>query len=421
MTKLAVPVGQSPEPKPNEPGPDPEPENPQPGAGGPSGPAPGSQTGSPGGHVQTGDREVVFRAAGVKETDGQGRTVSVVGVTSRQLAEWLAGKSSMTVIVQSDSMEAVQELRVPAETLRQVYGSGSLVKLVFQNEAAAYEIRLQELLSATANEIPAGDAQIIVRMERMAGPAADGITAKLLQSGSSTVGSPVAFELSILTDAGVRKIGGLTGFGEKRMRLAAAPDTAKTVAILFDPATGTFRPLPTVFEYERGVWTAVIKHSGGGIYAVVRNDRQFADVSGHWSRSDVELLANRLIVNGVGDSTFAPDGSVTRAEFAAMLVRALGLHDAGRTVRFTDVQTSDWHAGVVLAAVQAGIVEGYENGEFRPDRQVSRQEMTVMLQRAAQYSGITPIAELPAYGQAASRFADSGSTRPWAEQAMAEA
>jgi hypothetical protein len=77
---------------------------------------------------------------------------------------------------------------------------------------------------------------------------------------------------------------------------------------------------------------------------------------------------------------YSPKDSVTRAQFSAMLVRALGLHTSA-AAPFKDVKSSDWFAGEVAAAYEAGLVNGVSNDQFAPDSTISRQDMSVMLSR----------------------------------------
>jgi hypothetical protein len=108
---------------------------------------------------------------------------------------------------------------------------------------------------------------------------------------------------------------------------------------------------------------------------------------------------------------------VTRAEIAAMLVRALGL-DAQGDASFADVAASSSHADAVGAAYEAGLVSGYEDGTFRPERLVTRQELALLLQRAMASFGDAPNAD-PASTLA--RFADRADIAAWAVEAVAAA
>ena len=112
----------------------------------------------------------------------------------------------------------------------------------------------------------------------------------------------------------------------------------------------------------------------------------FEDISNHWAKSYIEAMANRGIVNGLTATTFAPDKSITRAEFAVLLSRVLNLKALPSGNGFSDVTEKAWYHDGVLQAVQAGIVLG-DDGKFRPNDQIRRQEMALMLARAYDYAG----------------------------------
>ncbi|UUZ83996.1 S-layer homology domain-containing protein [Paenibacillus sp. P26] len=90
-----------------------------------------------------------------------------------------------------------------------------------------------------------------------------------------------------------------------------------------------------------------MKRNGGSVYAVVEMNKTFTDISGHWAESNIKLLANKLVVDGVSDSLFQPERGITRAEFAALVVRSLGLDTSSTSTSFKDVSSSDWFASVV--------------------------------------------------------------------------
>ncbi|WP_434006915.1 S-layer homology domain-containing protein [Paenibacillus konkukensis] len=116
------------------------------------------------------------------------------------------------------------------------------------------------------------------------------------------------------------------------------------------------------------------------------------------------------------DSSFAPQRDITRAEFAALLVRALGLTETA-SAKFSDVQPGDWFAGAVGAASQAGLVDGFENGSFQPEASITREQMAVMIARAMNAAGKRADGSLASL----SRFADAQSIGSWAREAVAQA
>lgn len=117
--------------------------------------------------------------------------------------------------------------------------------------------------------------------------------------------------------------------------------------------------------------------------ASVQEQDMFTDIQNHWARPAINELARAGIIRGFDGQEFRPDGLVSRAQFAAMLVNARGLAPAaGAEPTFEDVPTSYWGYNTVETAATYKLVSG-SNGKFYPDRPVTRQEMTVMLMRTA--------------------------------------
>ncbi|MBP1997089.1 S-layer homology domain-containing protein [Paenibacillus eucommiae] len=117
----------------------------------------------------------------------------------------------------------------------------------------------------------------------------------------------------------------------------------------------------------------------------VSTSKSFIDLTGHWAKADIELLASEGIIEGMDDDHFVPDMMVTRAQFAAMLVRALNLKASEVQSPFTDVPSASWYAGVVSSAYSSGIIKGVTDSRFAPEQDITREEMTVMLIRAGRY------------------------------------
>ncbi len=108
----------------------------------------------------------------------------------------------------------------------------------------------------------------------------------------------------------------------------------------------------------------------------------YTDVSG-WAKDYVYDLAKRDIISGKADNLFAPEDSITRAEFTAMLAR-MSNRDLSKpeSPAFSDINKSDWFAEEVAWAKEAGIVLG-ANGKFAPDSRITRQDIAVMISRYA--------------------------------------
>lgn len=116
----------------------------------------------------------------------------------------------------------------------------------------------------------------------------------------------------------------------------------------------------------------------------------------------------------------APDRSLTRAQFTAILVRALGLEpDPSRGNDFSDVAAGEWYVGSVGTAVQAGIVKGYEDRTFRPNATITREEMVVMIERAMRFAGYEKTLSQAEQDRIIDRFDDAEHIHNWAREAAA--
>ncbi|MFC5406998.1 fibronectin type III domain-containing protein [Cohnella soli] len=144
----------------------------------------------------------------------------------------------------------------------------------------------------------------------------------------------------------------------------------------------------------------------------------FSDLAGHWATAFTERLVGMHVIQGYPDQTFHPNETVTRAQFAKMLAEALGLPATANATDFADDdEIPDWSKSAVASAAKLGLISGYPGQgamRFRADRTISRAEMAVMIARALSAGGNG--AEGAAGGTA--RFKDSGAIPEWAQAAV---
>ncbi|HCY37971.1 MAG TPA: hypothetical protein DHV24_12625, partial [Candidatus Margulisbacteria bacterium] len=108
-----------------------------------------------------------------------------------------------------------------------------------------------------------------------------------------------------------------------------------------------------------------------------------SDIRSHWAYSDIKRLVGMKVISGYPDRTFKPENNVTRAEFAVLMAKALGWEAGDRAPDFTDeAEIPAWARGYVAAAVEKGVINGYEDRTFRAGQQINRSEIAVMLMRA---------------------------------------
>jgi hypothetical protein len=185
------------------------------------------------------------------------------------------------------------------------------------------------------------------------------------------------------------------------------------------------------------------KHKDVTSVPVAEQGRTFADIQGHANRTAVEALAARGIVGGRADGesaapAFDPDAGITRAEFAAVLTRALGLaynarygEDGSaleiarapglmdRTATVVDVPAGAWYYGAVSAAYAYGIASGTSDNTYNPGGAVTRQEAAVMIARAAKLCGLNTELDATATRDTLAQFDDYTAAADWARPSLA--
>ncbi len=145
----------------------------------------------------------------------------------------------------------------------------------------------------------------------------------------------------------------------------------------------------------------------------------FADLAGLPQADAVKALAVRGILNGYDDGLFHGQDGLDRAQFAAMVVRSLGLEPETVSV-FSDVADNAWYAPFVGTAYTRGIVNGTGGGTFTPNGSITRQEAAVMVARAAVLCGLdTELDDLTVRDILAGQFIDYVTAAAWARPALA--
>jgi len=182
------------------------------------------------------------------------------------------------------------------------------------------------------------------------------------------------------------------------VKVTGVQDSTVKTSIQFKVPTGLPKALESALgvyvEEADGTWAYVPSQKNGNtleftpphfsIYALRTNSVEFSDMTGHWAESAAETMAAKHVVSGVGNGMFAPNAQVTRAEFATMLVKYLGLEKT-KTAGFSDVPADAWYAEYVDAAAENGLISGMGDGRFDPLAPVTREQVAAMICNAYNY------------------------------------
>ncbi|SDS11418.1 2',3'-cyclic-nucleotide 2'-phosphodiesterase / 3'-nucleotidase / 5'-nucleotidase [Paenibacillaceae bacterium GAS479] len=136
-----------------------------------------------------------------------------------------------------------------------------------------------------------------------------------------------------------------------------------------------------------------------------------------WAKAAIEELTAKGIIKGMTDGKFAPAEEVTRAQFVTMIVRALGLTNSTSSASFSDVKSGAWYEDSIAIAVKAGFVKGSGNGKFEPSRDITREEMAIMINNVLKYLDKQQTVDKKA---ALAKFEDKAKIASYAQDAVAQ-
>lgn len=356
------------------------------------------------------------------ETDERGNAVTVATVDGEQLAKALAGLEGGSDPLEIRLPEIEGGVRfvlplaaaaaAPEASIRFAVADGSYVLPLSVLDPAGLAGRLG---------VPPEEAELAVSFGPLVGTEAERALDRVREAGLNALSAPVAYRVAAA--AGGREVE-IADFGftyaERSLTLEGGVDPKRASVYRIDSATGELAFVPALFAAVDGRTVASFKRPGNSVYIAAAADRSFADLAGHWAREDAETMANKGIVLGVDAERFAPGRSITRAEFAALLVRSLGLAETDGTGGFGDVRPTDWFAGAVASAAAAELASGTADGTFRPGDGITREQMAAMLAKAADFAG-RPLAEDAAADEALAAFSDGSHVGAWAREAVARA
>jgi ELWxxDGT repeat protein len=147
-----------------------------------------------------------------------------------------------------------------------------------------------------------------------------------------------------------------------------------------------------------------------------RPANRFADLQNHWAQTCIERSASQRLLQGYPDSRFVPDGTLTRAEFAALMIKAFPNAQPTRSApNFVDVPNNHWGKSAITQAYRLGFLTGYPGNRFQPNQNISKVQALTILANA---QGLRPVPEESAVLQT---YEDAAAIPGYARSAIASA
>ncbi|MHA6483433.1 CBM96 family carbohydrate-binding protein [Paenibacillus sp. strain BS8-2] len=331
------------------------------------------------------------------------------------------------LIVNMTDQAAGKAVSIPVASLDILRAQLGDLTITIKSEEVSYDLRLDAVDWTAALKdlgVEAADASLQIRMEIIEeGSVRTSMLESAARSGLEVAAPAVHFSIEVIAGNQVKELNSFPGsYLSRFIKLDSNTDTSRLTGVLYHPADNSFSFVPTVIHREDGGAIAELKRDGNSIYTVVSTPEvSFSDLEGHFAQDAINRLSANLLTTGYPEGDYRPNRSITRAEFNALLVRGLGLSadDAGGS--FVDVREEDWFAATVMAGTSAGLIYGYEDGSFKPNQTITREEMAMMLVRAMGYVQVTEHNLSNRTASSSMVWQDAHQISEWAQAAVTQA
>jgi hypothetical protein len=194
-------------------------------------------------------------------------------------------------------------------------------------------------------------------------------------------------------------------------------DPSKVTAVWLD-SKNQLRFIPSTVINKNGESLVTIHSPHNSVYTLIQSNKTFNDLQGHRAKTEIEYLANKSIVKGISEHEFDPENGITRAEFVSMLTNALGLAEVKVKKRESLMPkgTMEWFKGAVDLAIKAKLIPDNGMETFRPNEQITREEMALMIANALKFGGKKLDSDITVLN----KFKDRDEIADWAKVAAAQ-
>ncbi|OMD98604.1 hypothetical protein BSK54_22620 [Paenibacillus odorifer] len=362
-----------------------------------------------------GKAETVGTATNGKRNE---QTLTTIVLDQKKLEDKLATEGKGTVVsIGANSKSDVIVGELNGQMVKNMQGNQAILEIKAGNATftlPAQQINIDALNEQIGKSVALQDIKIQIEISA---PTADKVKAleAAAQKGSfSLVSAPVNFTArGIYGDKSIE----LSQFNTYVKRTIAIPegmDPNKITTGVYVDSEGSVHHVPTKVVVIDGKYFATINSLSGGTYSVIWHPLEFSDVANHWAKEAVNDMGSRLVIEGTGSGQFTPDQAITRAEFAAIVVRGLGLEMEQAATPFSDVKTTDWYNSAINTAFTYQLINGFEDGMFRPDEHITREQAMLIIAKAMKITALQTKLSVQSADVLLAPFTDSSEVSNWA-------
>ena len=363
-------------------------------------------------------------AATATTTQEGNKTITTVAVDDKKVEEKLQAEgnnATVTIPVKNNADVVVGQLN--GQTVKNMETKEAVLEIKTENVTytlPASQINIDNVSEQIGQQVELKDIKVNVTISA---PPAD--TAKVVEDTANknnyqVVVKPVEFNITCSSGNKTVEVSKFNGYVDRMVAIPDGIDPSKITTGIVLNSDGTFSHVPTSIVRVDGKYYAKINSLTNSTYSVIYSPKVFKDVENHWAKDAVNDMASRLVISGVGNDSFAPDKDITRAEFAAIIVRSLGLmHPGIGKSSFSDVSKSDWYYDAVSIAYEYGIISGYGNGKFGPNDKITHEQAMAMIANAMKITKLKADFKSGEAEQIIASYGDFKKASSWAKNSIA--
>ncbi|WP_240036784.1 S-layer homology domain-containing protein [Paenibacillus amylolyticus] len=363
-------------------------------------------------------------AGTITRTQRNGQTVTTVLIDQKKLEDKLTAEGQnavVAILVNSESHVAVGSLN--GQMVKNMEDKQAVLEI--KTDRATYTIPAQQININTISEqvgksVALQDIQVQIEISE---PTTDMV--KVVENAAAKgtftlVVPPLNFTVKGIYGDKTVEVSKFNAYVKRTIAIPDGVDSGKITTGIVVETDGTIRHVPTKIVVIDGKYYAQINSLTNSTYSLVYHPLEFEDMANHWAKQAVGDMGSRMVIDGTGNGMFSPDRDITRAEFAAIIVRALGLKTENGATPFSDVQSTDWYSSVVNTAYAYHLIGGFEDGTFRPMDRITREQAMVILSKAMAVTSLKGNLSVQTTDVILRPYGDTAAVSAWALSSVAD-
>lgn len=356
----------------------------------------------------------------ITRSTGEGRTELVIVLNQGKLVEQLANVDSGAVIELGASGPADAEVYLELSATQLEYLKEKQIVIELQSPKGIYRLPVQAIELHRIYDETGMPITVLQELQVRMGVGEPKVT--LLdfaekvagENGMTLLAKPVSFTLLAYHRDNQWELTE-DRFVQKMIKLPDGITPGQVTTAIALERDGTVRHVPTKMSTVDGKQYAAVSSLTNDTYVLISHALTYDDVQAQWAKSAVNELGAKLIVQVDSTGLFHPEHDITRAEFATILVNGLGLKmKRGALSPYSDVKPSAWYSDVIQTAYEYSLISGFEDGTFRPEDKLTREQAMKMLSNAMKLTRLNDKLPVQVEEQLMASFNDAIEVGEWA-------